>query len=86
MRPEDLVFWLRAAPFVPFRIVMNSGTTFEVRHPEMLVIMRTSFVYFVPTDEPLVYDRGHMFGLVLIERIDPVAAPPAAGSNGAARA
>ena len=83
MRPEDLLRWLHVQPFVPFRIVMNTGTAFEVRHPELLCLMRTSFIYFVPTDEPHVYDRCHMFGLVLIERIEPLGPPlsaPVAGT------
>ena len=42
MRPEDLLEWVRAKPFRPFRIVLNSGRPYEIRHPEMLRVGRTS--------------------------------------------
>jgi hypothetical protein len=35
MRPDDLLAWVHAAPFQPFRICLNSGRTYEIRHPEM---------------------------------------------------
>ena len=34
MRPEDILFWLKAVPFKPFRTCLNSGRTYEIRHPE----------------------------------------------------
>jgi hypothetical protein len=37
-------------PFKPFRLVMSSGQTYEVRHPEMAWLTRTSLV--VGTDDP----------------------------------
>ena len=35
MGPEDIRQHLRREPFRPFRIRMNNGRTYEVRHPEM---------------------------------------------------
>ena len=47
MRPEDVLTWVRAAPFRPFRIYLNSGQTYEIRHPEMLRVGRsTANVYW----------------------------------------
>jgi hypothetical protein len=31
-------------PFRPFRLVMSSGQTYEVRHPEMAWLTRTSIL------------------------------------------
>jgi hypothetical protein len=73
MRPEDVLYWIQAMPFVPFRMTMNSGLTFEVRHPELIRLMRTSLIYFTPSDHEGVYDRAQMYGLVLIESIEPLA-------------
>lgn len=78
MRPEDVLYWLRTQPFRPFRIVLESGKTYDVRHPDFVRLMRTSLVVFEPSDEELVFDRGHMLGLVLIERIEPVESSAAA--------
>ena len=68
MRPEDVLFWIQAQPFRPFRITMNSGRTLDVRHPELVRLMRTSLLYFTPArDQPQVAERAEMIGLVLIE-------------------
>lgn len=72
MRPEDVLHWLRATPFVPFRVKMNSGVTFEVRHPELVRLMRTSLIYFTPSDQEGVFDRSQMYGLVLFESIEKI--------------
>jgi len=72
MRPDDVLFWLQAQPFQPFRITMNSGRVYEVRHPELVRLMRTSLVYFTPTEQADVFDRAEMIGLVLIDHIEAV--------------
>ena len=73
MKTTDVLFWLKAEPFAPFRITMNSGRTYEVRRPELLRVLRGSFVLFTPADEPDVYD-AEMVGLGTIERIEPLKA------------
>ena len=73
MRPDDLLVWLRAAPFQPFRIHLNSGRTYEIRHPEMLRVGRSSVnVYSFEGDPVDPYERMEMVSLVLIGRIEPV--------------
>ncbi len=85
MRPEDLLFWLRAQPFVPFRITTNSGRSYDVRHSELVRLMRTSLLYFTPADQPDVFDRAEMIGLVLIDHIEAIeTATKTGGSNGPA--
>jgi len=43
---------LTKRPFQPFRLVMSSGQTYEVRHPEMAWLSRTDiFVGVGETDE-----------------------------------
>jgi hypothetical protein len=38
----DAVFArLRRRPFVPFRIILTSGTTYDILHPEMLFISKS---------------------------------------------
>ena len=79
MRSDDMLFWTRAAPFRPFRVFLNSGRSYEIRHPELLRIGRTSMIFFSVRggpDDP--YDRAEMVSLVLIERIEPIETPAAA--------
>jgi hypothetical protein len=38
----DAVFArLRRRPFVPFRMILSSGTTYDVLHPEMLFVSKS---------------------------------------------
>lgn len=79
MTANDLLFWLRAAPFRPFRIVVNSGRTYDIRHPEMLKVGRSSMNVFSYPGEPIdPYERVEMVSLVLVERIEPMEASAAA--------
>jgi hypothetical protein len=76
MRPDDLLLWVRAVPFRPFRICLNSGRTYEIRHPEMLKVGRSSVNIYSYAGEPEdPYERMEMVGLILIERIEPIDAP-----------
>jgi hypothetical protein len=75
MRAEDLLTWIRATPFVPFRIRLNSGRTFEIRHPEMLRVGRTAANVYSFAGEPAdPYEQMEMISLVLIESVAPVEA------------
>lgn len=76
MRPEDVLRWQRAQPFMPFKIVMNSGRELIVRHPEVIRVLRTTLLYFIPSeDRPEIDDLAEMIGLILIERIEPLKRP-----------
>ena len=44
MRRDDLTEALRASPFRPFRLYVSDGSTYEIRHPEMLMVTRQSVV------------------------------------------
>jgi hypothetical protein len=73
MRPADLLAWLRQIPFVPFRLCLNSGRMYEIRHPEMLRVGRSSvniYSFVGAPEDP--YERMEMVSLVLIERIEPI--------------
>ena len=48
----DAVFArLRGRPFVPFRIILSSGTTYDILHPEMLFISKSGLTVAI-------YDQG----------------------------
>ncbi len=44
MRRNDLVEALRTSPFRPFRLYVSDGGTFEIRHPEVLIVSLHSAV------------------------------------------
>ncbi|HEV3262350.1 MAG TPA: hypothetical protein VG013_36195 [Gemmataceae bacterium] len=84
MRPDDLLTWLRAAPFRPFRISLNSGRSYDIRHPEMMKVGRTSaHVFHYAADPSGPYERVEMVSLLLMERVEPLEAPAPTGDGAA---
>lgn len=73
MSPQEILNYLKAVPFRPFRVRMNSGRTFDVHHPEMdKVGRRDVFVFTFLTDAPGVYDHWENLSLLLIESLAPL--------------
>lgn len=69
--PRELVTHLKKAPFVPFRIVLNSGPTLDVRHPEMVRVGRSTFTIYQPDPQDSeLYDSYSTVSLLLVERIE----------------
>lgn len=44
MRAEDLLEFHRRRPFVPYRIYVTDGQTYEVRHPDQVIVLRSRIV------------------------------------------
>ena len=42
MRPDDIRQFLRRRPFEPFRICLVDGTTYDVRHPDLVALGRSA--------------------------------------------
>lgn len=42
MGPEQLRDLLRRQPFVPIRLYVSDGTTYDIRHPDMALLTRTT--------------------------------------------
>jgi len=72
MRTEDLTEFVRRRPFQPFRITLTDGRTFDVHHPELMMVGRSSAVIGVPRpgDANPVYDRAVTVSLVHIMQIE----------------
>jgi hypothetical protein len=67
---QDILNYLHAQPFRPFRVQVADGQTFDVRHPEMARVGRDSMVLFTfVSDEPEIVDRWETVSLMMIERI-----------------
>jgi hypothetical protein len=48
MRPEDILRFLRARPFEPFRIYISDGSAYEVHHPELAIVERSTVLVGIP--------------------------------------
>ena len=63
-----------AEPFRPFRIRMASGQSFDIRHPEMILVGRTS-VRIHTTNGVDPNEKWHDTSRMLMETIEPLDAP-----------
>jgi hypothetical protein len=78
MTPQEVLNYVQAQPFRPFRIRMNSGRTFDIRHPEMVRVgKRDVLIFTFVSDSPLVYDQWANVSLLLIESLAPLEQPVA---------
>ena len=77
MLPADVLAYTRAAPFRPFRFVLNSGKSYDVRHPEMVRVTLSSVLYFYATDPEGPAERWETVSLPLIQSIEHIEATAA---------
>ena len=76
MAASELLSLVRARPFVPFRIVTSDGTTYEVRHPELVMVgIATAVVGYPDPKQPGGYERFDIVYIRHIVRLEPQAQP-----------
>ena len=68
---------LAARPFRPFRLVMSSGQTYEVRHPEMAWLTRTSILVGVDVADDGVPAEFKICSLLHVTAVEPLSSTPA---------
>jgi hypothetical protein len=81
MSPEDLRTRIQARPFVPFRIVLTEGTSYEIRHPELFMLgKRGAVVGLAKNPDQTFFDATVLVDLLHIVRLEPLDTTAAAGS------
>ena len=73
---------LKQQPFQPFRLVMASGLAYEVRHPEMALLTRTSIHVAIGVEDGIAaeFKICSLLHVTAIEPLDVPASQPK--SNG----
>jgi len=66
--------YVSAEPFRPFRIKMASGQAFEIRHPEMILVGRTSVRVYTAAGTDAA-PAWHDVSLMLMEPLEPLNSP-----------
>ena len=61
---------LAKCPFQPFRFVMSSGRTYDVRHPEMAFLTRTDIYVGVGESKPEMPAQFHICSLLHVSSIE----------------
>ena len=82
MQPQTLLGHVRATPFRPFRIVLNSGRIYDVHHPEFIDVGLDDAIFFYRKTPDSPHERWETFSLSLVEHIEHIhpaatASPPA---------
>ncbi|MGH7174348.1 MAG: hypothetical protein ACRELG_29120, partial [Gemmataceae bacterium] len=73
MTIHKVIEYVAAEPFRPFRIKMASGSSFEIRHPEMILVGRASVrVYTSPGGDSGDGAQWHDVSLMLMETLEPI--------------
>jgi hypothetical protein len=67
---------LTARPFRPFRLVMSSGLVYEVRHPEMALLTRTSILVGVDVADHGVPAKFKICSLPHVTATEPLSPAP----------
>jgi hypothetical protein len=76
---------LRGQPFVPLRIITSSGQSYDVFHPDMLLVGRRDLIIGMPsTDDPGVYEQVSRVAVLHITDLQdlPSSHPPQANGTG----
>ncbi len=74
MRPEDILDLLHRRPFEPFRLYLSDGAMFDMRHPELAMVGRSTVLVGIPapdTGEP-VFERFVNCALMHITRTEAI--------------
>lgn len=71
---------LTQRPFKPFRLVMSSGQTYDVRHPEMAWLTRTDILVGIDETDDGVPAEFKICSLLHVATIEPLA-PAGSGSK-----
>ena len=76
MRSNELLEWLEARPFAPFRLFLSDGRTFEIRGANQVWPGRqTALIGFPSAEDPRLIDRHTTVSLLHVVSIEPIKRP-----------
>jgi hypothetical protein len=73
MSHKDLIPLLEASPFVPFRIHLTDGKTYDVQHRDFVWVFPTRLEIATPSkDSERLMERADLVSLLHIVRLEPI--------------
>jgi hypothetical protein len=82
---DDIHDRVRLRPFRPLRIVTSSGETYDVYHPDLIMVGRREITVGIPIGEaPTYYDRQDRIAIMHITALHDLPMPPPPPGNGQA--
>ena len=77
MTRKDLLNRIRQKPFAPFRLIVSEGATYDIRHPEQIMLARDSVTIGIPSESDDFYETTTLVDLIHVVRLEPVPAQAA---------
>jgi hypothetical protein len=77
MSQDDLQQTARRQPFEPFRVILTTGATYDVRHPDLIMVGRRAAIIGI-TNEPsgTAFDRTIKVDLLHVVGIEELTGMP----------
>lgn len=72
MTVQTLCELLTQQPFKPFRLVMSSGQSYDVRHPEMALLTRTDILVGIGDSDDGIPAEFKICSLLHVSAIEPL--------------
>ncbi len=72
MRADEIRAPLRKHPFRPIRVYISDGSSYDVRHPELMFVTRSEVVIALDPGNDAVPERSVYYDPVHITRIEPL--------------
>lgn len=81
MRPEDIREFTRKQPFAPYRIHVSGGSTYDIRYPDQVIVLRSSVVIAVDGENDICDHVEHV-ALIHIVRVEELRSENLIAQNG----
>lgn len=76
MTPQSVLEYVKTEPFRPFRLQTASGRTFDIRHPEMIKVLKNYVLVFRANSETPDFPESYeSVSLMLTESISHLETP-----------
>jgi hypothetical protein len=83
MRPEELISLIRKQPFRPLRLILTDGQSYDIRHPDQVIVSRGLVDIGVGPDTATgVVDRIDHCSLLHVVRVEELQSSAPDGGNG----
>ena len=75
MSPDDILYFTRRQPFTPIRIHATDGRSYEVRHPDRILVLRTR-LHLAVGGNGRAAERVEHLALMHVVRVEELDTPP----------
>jgi hypothetical protein len=79
----DIQARVREQPFVPLRIAVSSGQTFDIHHPDLIMVgCRSLIIGTASTESPTQYEQATRVAILHVTALEDLPSQASAADNG----